>query len=572
MVALQLSCPGCHTHFVVGSDRSGQRIPCPGCGRKLRIPFSSGNPRWYCLHQGQRSGPLSLEDVRKRIAAGTLLSTDQVRQEGTPAWALVSSVEGLLPKAAPEPAHSDADNSIFDQAPTAEERIGPLSMRGMRPRPLRSITLGDYQILKKLGGGAMGAVYLAQQRSRNCLVALKVLSRQLSTQFIYVQRFYREAEMMATLDHPNLVRLQGVGSEHDFHYFAMEHMDSGHAGVVRQRLGENLSVGDVLYIVRCAADALRYAHEEHQIIHRDVKPSNILLNHLGHVKVSDLGLAKPLVEDLSLTESGVGVGTPEYMSPEQMRDAKRADHRSDIYALGGVLYYLLTGALPFQAEGFGDLLLVKERGSFVAARRKNRHVPERLDLMVDRMLARDVRNRYQTYTELLRDLDRVGLAHAHLSFNLYQMMRDSPPDVVPVADRVEVLLIHDDAGDILLSQEALDESGIPSNLNVVAGKTEALAFLTRDGKYTAAPRPDLILLAQQALDSGGLDLVAAIKKHDHLRMIPLLILTDTPRTAEALQTIGNTINLKAARADQDRIQELFQDREGGSTIVVVVRP
>ena len=190
-------------------------------------------------------------------------------------------------------------------------------MKGMRVRPLRTVTLGDFQIIRKVGVGATGAVYLARQRSTDCLLALKVLSNHLAEQAGYLQRFHREIQMMANLLHPGIVSFLGAGEEQDTHYFAMEFVDGYNVGIVGDRLGTRLPVGDALHIVLRCAEALHYAHEKHRIIHRDIKPTNILLSHLGQVKITDLGLAKPLEEDISMTESGVCVGTPEYMPPSR---------------------------------------------------------------------------------------------------------------------------------------------------------------------------------------------------------------------------------------------------------------
>src|SRR5262249_19194583 len=135
-----------------------------------------------------------------------------------------------------------------------------------------------------------------------------------------------------------------------------------------------LPLGHALGIVRRCAAALGCAHEQ-RIVHRDVKPGNIMLARAGAVKLTDLGLAKPLNPEFDLTDSGVGMGTPEYTAPEQARDARRADHRSDIYSLGVVLYELLTGTLPFPAVGAVELLAAKEQGTYRAASQVNAGVP-----------------------------------------------------------------------------------------------------------------------------------------------------------------------------------------------------
>jgi serine/threonine-protein kinase len=175
-----------------------------------------------------------------------------------------------------------------------------------------------------------------------------------------------------------------------------------------------LSIADALYVTLACAEALRYAHEQN-VIHRDVKPSNILLTKLGVVKIADLGLVKAHGEGVALTRTGTAVGTPLYMSPEQFRDAKRVDHRTDIYALGCMLYLMLTGKPPFASQAYIDLHEAKERGRFTPARKLNTEIPDRLDLMIDKMIAKRPEHRHQSCAELIRDLRCLGPAGTHLS-------------------------------------------------------------------------------------------------------------------------------------------------------------
>jgi serine/threonine-protein kinase len=218
---------------------------------------------------------------------------------------------------------------------------------------------------------------------------------------------------MDRLDHPNLVRFYGLGEEHGLPYLAMEYVDGLTLVRLLQRRKGRLSPGHALHIALRCADALDHALGHH-IVHRDVKPANLMVTRKGTVKITDLGLAKPLDVDLSLTDSGICMGTPEYIAPEQAHNAKHADHRSDLYALGVVLYHFLTGRLPFQAEGAVELLLAKERGEYRAASEVNPQVPRRLDRVLARMLAVDPGRRYQDYGELIGDLDALGLASPHL--------------------------------------------------------------------------------------------------------------------------------------------------------------
>jgi serine/threonine-protein kinase len=275
-------------------------------------------------------------------------------------------------------------------------------------------TIGDFRLTQKLGEGGMGAVYKAFQISMDRTVALKLLARNLAGNQAFVERFYREARTMAKLDHPNIVRGYAVGDENGQHYVAMEFIDGMSMQKWMDKRGK-LSVGDAVHVALCAAAALEHAHEQN-LIHRDIKPDNILITSKGVVKVADLGLAKKTDEDLALTQSGTGFGTPFYMPLEQYRDAKHVDGRADIYALGVTLYYFLTGELPFKGESHAQVIEAKQRAKFPPARRFNPEIPERLDLMIDKMMQKDRAHRYQTCTDVIRDLDSLGVANQTLSF------------------------------------------------------------------------------------------------------------------------------------------------------------
>jgi eukaryotic-like serine/threonine-protein kinase len=274
--------------------------------------------------------------------------------------------------------------------------------------------LGNFKILKKLGQGGMGAVYLAHQENLDRKVALKVMAPQVASRPGFVERFYREARAMAKLDHPNVVRGFDVGEDNGQHYVAMELIDGKS---MQDWLNEFkvLTVGDALHVAIKAADALQHAHDL-GMIHRDIKPDNMLVTSKGVLKVSDLGLAKQVDEDNSMTQSGTGLGTPYYMPPEQARNAKHVDHRSDIYALGSTLYHFLTGQYPFTGESTLELILSKEKGKFKPACQINKSVPERLSMIIDRSLTKEPKSRQQSMTELIRDLESVGLASRTLSF------------------------------------------------------------------------------------------------------------------------------------------------------------
>jgi serine/threonine-protein kinase len=305
----------------------------------------------------------------------------------------------------------------FQEGDTAE----PAGSGTDRPAPPRkrkkrkkTNELGDFRLLQKLGEGAMGVVYRAHQVSMDRAVAVKVLFKHIAANPKLVERFYREARVTGSLDHPNIVQGYGVGEAQGWHYFAMEYIDGQSLQQWLTELGR-LTVPDAVHIILRCARALQYAHA-HGVIHRDVKPDNILITRQGVVKVADLGMVKRMDEDMALTQTGHAVGTPWYMPLEQARNAKETDGRCDIYALGCVFYALLTGEPPFAGKTIVEVIEAKERGTFPPARRGNLEVPEQLDLIIAKMAAKQPRYRYQDCTEVIRDLEKLKLASARLGF------------------------------------------------------------------------------------------------------------------------------------------------------------
>lgn len=279
----------------------------------------------------------------------------------------------------------------------------------------KDVQLGDFKLLKKLGQGGMGEVYLATDIKLDRNVALKILSKDMAKKPGFVERFVREARAMAKIDHPNAVKVYAADSDKGYNYAAIEYIDGKSMQHWMNQLGK-LPVGDAVHVTLCCADALAHAHEL-TLIHRDIKPDNILVTKKGAVKVADFGLAKALDdEDMSMTQSGTGLGTPLYMPPEQARNAKSVDHRTDIYALGITLYYFLTGKLPFEGETVLKLIVAKEKGSYPPLRKHNPQVPEKLELIVDKMIQKEPKHRYATCADVIADLERLNLESQVLSF------------------------------------------------------------------------------------------------------------------------------------------------------------
>lgn len=269
---------------------------------------------------------------------------------------------------------------------------------------LTNKNLGNYKIVSKLGQGGMATVYKAHELSLNRMVALKVLSSQLSEDEAYIKRFQREAQAAAQLNHPNIVQIYAIAEEQGVHYFAMEYIKGKSLADIRQEKGV-MKPEDAVPIIRQVAEALAEAHKV-GLVHRDIKPSNIMIDAAGRAKVTDFGIAYVSYANTKLTRDGSIIGTPEYLSPEQC-EGKTVDQRSDIYSLGVTLYELLSGRTPYEADTPVSMLMKIVKGEFPPLREVNPNVPESLQAIVDKMMLKDVQQRYQKMEEVIKDLQEL---------------------------------------------------------------------------------------------------------------------------------------------------------------------
>ena len=270
--------------------------------------------------------------------------------------------------------------------------------------------VGDYQLLRRLGRGAMAEVYLAEQKSLNRQVAVKVLKRELATDDTYVQRFQREARAAGALVHANIVQIHEVGCIDGVYFIAQEYVEGSNLKQWLSRHGPlDLRLG--LIIMRQVAAALAKAADQ-GIIHRDIKPENIMLTSSGEVKVADFGLARMsrVADSTDLTQVGITLGTPLYMSPEQV-EGKPLDPRSDMYSFGVTCYHVLSGSTPFVGETALNVALqhLKKRAEPLENLRPD--LPPALARVVHKMLAKRPADRYQSARELLKELYRLQVEH-----------------------------------------------------------------------------------------------------------------------------------------------------------------
>ncbi|MHC4914695.1 MAG: serine/threonine-protein kinase, partial [Planctomycetota bacterium] len=265
--------------------------------------------------------------------------------------------------------------------------------------------LGKYELISKIGQGGMGAVYKARQETMNRVVALKVLPRSLAGNEEFIARFLREARAAGRLSHPNIVAGIDAGFAEGYYYFAMEY-------VAGQSLGERLAEEERIPETEVAlfgsqvAKALDHAHAA-GIVHRDVKPENILVTPKGQVKLCDMGLARTRGEDLRVTQAGMAVGTPFYISPEQVR-GKTPTAQSDIYSLGCTLFCLVTGRPPYDGDNAMEVMQKHLNADIPRVGDVLEGVSRALEVVILKMMARDPEDRYGTARDAAEDLEKAA--------------------------------------------------------------------------------------------------------------------------------------------------------------------
>lgn len=263
-------------------------------------------------------------------------------------------------------------------------------------------TLGQYQLVEQIGKGGMATVYKAYQPSLNRHVAIKILPPYLLHEPGFAERFTREAHAIAQLDHPNILPIYDFGKQENISYIVMKYVP---AGTLHDQLGSPMSPAQALEFIEQIAGALDLAHER-GILHRDIKPSNILIDDRGWIYLSDFGLAKMVEGSVQLTGSGVGVGTPAYMSPEQGQGLP-VDARTDVYSLGVVLFEMLTGRVPFEAETPMAVVIKHITDPIPLPHLMNPNIPDSVERVLLKALAKNPDDRFNRAGEMAETLRRA---------------------------------------------------------------------------------------------------------------------------------------------------------------------
>jgi CheY-like chemotaxis protein len=362
-----------------------------------------------------------------------------------------------------------ADGDALARHLMAAGKLTAYQAEAVRERRFSELRIGNYEVLDRLGAGGMGTVFKARHRRMKRVVALKVLSRTACQSDTFLPRFQREVEVISRLSHPNIVMAFDADEADAGHFLVMEFVNGRDLGSEVQARGP-LPAGEAVAALLQAARALEYAHGQ-GIIHRDVKPANLLRDDRGVVKVADLGLARcneavAPGSQSGLTQAGGIVGTVDYMPPEQAFDSTSIDHRADVYSLGATLHFLLTGRPPFKGESLMAILLRHREApipSLVAARPD---VPPPLDAVFRKMMAKKPEDRYQTMAEVARALEGLELAPA-----------GAPPVPGPAADPAPQTASTVVPGSALTTEAVLPagvDSGVTTDLTSL-GKAPAAA-------------------------------------------------------------------------------------------------
>jgi eukaryotic-like serine/threonine-protein kinase len=269
-----------------------------------------------------------------------------------------------------------------------------------------------YQIISKLGAGAMATVFKARQLSLDRIVAIKVLPKRMSENKEFVDRFYMEGKAAAKLNHPNIVGAFDVGEAGGYHYFVMEYVEGKTVYDHLSDIGKPYDEKDALKIAIQVCSALVHAHQ-HGLIHRDVKPKNIMMTPAGIAKLADMGLAREAGDkEVALAEAGKAYGTPYYISPEQIRGEVNIDFRADIYSLGATLYHMVTGRVPFEAPSPAAVMHKHLKEELIPPDHINTALSAGISEIIEVAMAKEPAKRYSSMEDMMADLESITAGEA----------------------------------------------------------------------------------------------------------------------------------------------------------------
>ena len=430
----------------------------------------------------------------------------------------------------------------------------------VQERRFEELVIGNYEVLDRLGAGGMGTVFKARHRRMKRVVAVKVLSSEVSRDERFIKRFQREVEAVARLNHPNIVMAYDADEAAIGHFLAMEFVNGQDLGSIVFDNGA-MPVPEAVDCILQAARALDYAHRE-GIIHRDIKPANLLRDVHGVVKVADLGLARineridrPGEKVSSLTQAGAVMGTPDFMSPEQAMGATDIDHRTDIYSLGCTLYYLLTCRTLYEGPTMMAVLVKHREAAIPSIRDVRTNAPAALDEIYRRMVAKIPAARYASMADVIHALENIkctpapppteaAAPMATMEFTPSEVAahgvrpHDQPAEVGPGAAHATapttVLLVEPSRSQAVIIRGYLQKLGHPECVTMPSGQK---AF-----EAARATPPQVIISAMHLPDMTGVQLVQKIRAEKTLASTGFILIT-SETDAPIVDLAGHTGNI-----------------------------
>jgi eukaryotic-like serine/threonine-protein kinase len=343
-------------------------------------------------------------DVRGLSGVSDLNLEKSVIRRGLATPQEVEACKSIQAKlAAKENSRSLIDIMVEHKVLTKNQSIRLL--REVGNETVKKLVIPGYEIIDKLGKGSMGLVFKARQTSVDRIVAVKVLLDTLAQNKEFIKRFQREAKIAAKLQHNNIVNAIDAGEIEGHHYFVMEYVEGA---TIKDELDQKKVFDEkvALKIVLAVADAMKHAHER-GLIHRDIKPENVILTKDGQVKLADLGLARLTADEKwAMSEAGMAIGTPYYISPEQVRGQVDVDIRGDIYSLGATLYHMVTGRVPYPGETPQEVMRkhVDKNAQLIPPDHINTKLSSGLGVVVETMMSKNRDQRYRNPDDLILDL------------------------------------------------------------------------------------------------------------------------------------------------------------------------
>jgi putative two-component system response regulator len=381
--------------------------------------------------------------------------------------------------------------------------------------------IGGYRIVEQIGRGGMATVYKAHHAGLDRYVAIKVLPDFFAEEEDYRDRFQQEARAIARLKHPNILNVFDFGQERGITYLVLELVEGG---TLADRLGGQMDLQEVVAFLRPVAGALDHAHSQ-GVLHRDIKPSNILLHKDGTPVLADFGLAKMAARVRKLTESGIVMGTPEYMSPEQAIGGPIGP-ASDIYALGIVAYEMLTGRVPFQADTPVAVLLSHLNSAMPPTRELPAELSGHVERALRQVLAKSAIERFPTATEFVAALTPAAWPSRRSSAS--EPVIDEARPRRAARNLPRVLVVDDGAANRELIEACLAD--VECEVNLASDGPHALRMI-------GSSAPDLVLLDVQMPGMDGYEVCRRIKADPGLRLVPVVMITALDNTDDRVTAL-----------------------------------